>query len=155
MEVILDELCGYLNNYFLYEPVPKHCHSGTFTVSNGTIQCDFLQDGQYFLITGSVFNNGVWKYPATDMTDEVFEGKICEMAVPKAIVNLLSEIEAWNAKYGTADSVNFSPFVSESFNNYSYSKGTRSNGGSSTSTSPLTWKDVFKDRFIRWKKVSL
>ena len=154
MEILLDELCGYLNNYFVVKP--KGVHHGTFEITpEDGLVCDFLQEGQYFAVRNSVFNNGVFKYPAEGMTPEVFTGEVWAMAVPPAVIALLSDIETWQAKYGSLDSVNYSPFTSESFNNYSYSKGSKSGEGSSTSGTPLTWKDVFKDRFIRWKKVSL
>ncbi len=151
MEQMLDEVCAYLNNWFLVKP--NGIHRGGYEVTDGSMLADFLQDNQYFRIVGSVFNDGVWKYPASDMTDEAFTGEVWAMAVPPAVIALLSEIEEWQTKYGAASSVNMSPFSSESFNNYSYSKASGNRSDTSSSNSPLTWKDVFGSRLTRWKKL--
>lgn len=151
MEQMLDEVCAYLNNWFLVKP--KGIHRGSYEVTDGSMLADFLQDNQYFRIVGSVFNDGVWEYPASDMTDEAFTGEVWAMAVPPAVIALLSEIEEWQTKYGTASSVNMSPFSSESFNNYSYSKASGNRSDTSSGSSPLAWKDVFGSRLTRWKKI--
>lgn len=152
METVLDEVCGYLKNYFLIKP--GGIHRGTFTVTGGTLSADFLQDGQYFRVRNSVFNDGVYKYPASDMVDETFTGEVWAMGVPPAFIALLDEIEAWEEKYGGADSVNMSPFSSESFNNYSYTKRSGGSGNSSSSgDAPATWMDVYGSKLVRWKKI--
>ena len=59
---MLTELCAELRNYF---EVPNGRHFGKFTISGGSIApLDFLQEGQYFRIVGSVFNDGVYKNKA-------------------------------------------------------------------------------------------
>lgn len=152
METLMDEFCGYVHNYFLAK---GGIHKGTFNISDGVIDADFLISGQYFRILGSILNDGVYKYPCNDLLDEEFEGEVWAMAVPSAVTALLIDIEAWNEKYGGVDSENYSPFVSESFNNYSYSKGSRSSGSSSSSSgTPITWKDVFASQLRRWRRTS-
>lgn len=151
MEILMDEICGYLNNWFLVKP--NGIHKGTFEISDGSIDCDFLQENQYFRIVNSVFNNGVHKYPSSDLSDEEFTGEIWAMAVPPAVIALMDEIQAWNEKYGSANSVNMSPFTSESFNNYSYSKRSGASGNGSSGSAPMTWKDAFGARLTRWKKL--
>lgn len=150
METTLDEVCGYIKNFFV---MPNGIHRGKFTISGKSMELDFLQNGQYFRIVGSVFNDGVWKYPASDLSDEQFTGEIWAMAVPPAVIALLADIDEWNSKYGTANSVNMSPFSSESFNNYSYSKGTRGSGNGQSGSSPLSWKDVYGQKLTRWRKL--
>ena len=152
MEQLMDEVCGYLHNWFVSKP--DGVHRDIFTISDGVIDADFLKDGQYFRIKGSLFNDGVYKYPATDLSDEEFIGEVWSMAVPKAILGIVDEITAWNAKYGGVNSPNYSPFVSESFNNYSYSKGSRSTNAGSASGTPTTWQDVFGSRLVRWRRLS-
>lgn len=153
MEQMLDEVCGYLNNWFLVKP--NGIHLGKFEVTDDGLSVDFLQTGQYFRVRNSVFNDGVWKYPAANMIAESFSGEIWAMAIPPAVIALVDEIATWVAKYGTIDSVNMSPFQSESFNNYSYSKsgGGGATGTSSGGSSPTTWRDVFASRLVRWKKI--
>ena len=151
MEALLDELCGTLHNWFLVKP--DGIHSGEFTIENGNIDCDFLAENQYFRIKGSVFNDGVWKYPATGMDGEIFVGEVWAMAVPPAVTALLTDIESWITKYGGIDSVQNSPFSSESFNNYSYTKATGGDSSTGSTSAPVTWKDIFADRLRRWKKI--
>lgn len=143
MNTLLDEICGYLHNYFV-----DKIHEGTYTVANGGIDLP-LQTGQYFYVKGSVFNDGVWEYPATGMHDETFTGEIWAMAVPAAVMSLASDISEWITAY--ADSNLDSPFTSESFNNYSYSKAqsTSADGG----YAPVTWQNIFSSRLARWRKL--
>ena len=141
---MLTELCAELRNYF---EVPNGRHFGTFTISGGSIApLDFLQEGQYFRIIGSTFNDGVYQYPATSLTDEVFEGAVWSMAVPPAVIDLAAEIEDWNKKYG--ELVN-SPYASESFGGYQYSKafGAESSGG------VVKWETVFRTQLNRYRKI--
>lgn len=126
MEKMLTEICEYCHNYFW-----RTKRNVKLTIVDGTFTADFLKDGQYFRIIGSIFNDGVHQYPATDLNDEEFEGQIWSMAVPQAVIDLASDMEAWKQRYGAVDSPAMSPYSSESFGNYSYSKG----GSSSSSAS--------------------
>ena len=137
----LTELCKELKNWFEMDKV-----FGVFTVENGTIDLsNFVQEGQYFRIVGSVFNDGVYQYPAYNLTDESFDGAIWPMAVPPAVVGLASEIGEWVGKYGTV--IN-SPFTSESWNGYSYTKASGDAGGGSA-----TWQSTFAKRLNQWRKI--
>lgn len=145
MELILTEICEYLNNYFWEKKI-----SGNFTISDGAIEAIGLKDGQYFRILGSTFNDGVHIYPATDLTDEEFEGSIWAMAVPATVIAIASDIKDWQTLYGSADSSAMSPFNSESFAGYSYSK---SGSGNANSGSNTTWQDVFGGRLNKYRKL--
>lgn len=142
--MLLEKILDHINNYFVVKMV-----EGDFTISSGEIDVDFLQDGQYFKIFGSVFNDGVHEYPAVDLTDETFSGVIWAMAVPPSVIALYAEIEDWCDKYGDVAS---GPYVSESFGGYSYSKGALS-GQSGSSSDADAWKSVFKSRLNRWRKI--
>lgn len=145
MELILTEICEYLNNYFWEKKI-----SGNFTISDGAIDAVGLKNGQYFRIIGSTFNDGVHIYPATDLKDEEFEGSIWAMAVPATVIAIASDIKDWQTKYGGADSSAMSPFTSESFSGYSYSK---SGSGNANSGSNITWQDVFGGRLNKYRKL--
>lgn len=147
---MLTELCQELRNWFDRD-LPKI--NGEFQVQNGSISGDIdLKVGQYFRIIGSVFNDGVHIYPYDEsLVDEDFVGSIWAMAVPPSVIALAGEIEAWQNKYGGVDSVLMSPFQSESFGGYSYSK---SGGGSGDGTSSAgTWQGAFSARLNRWRKL--
>ena len=142
---MITELCQELHNWF-----DRERHTGTFTIENGNITADFLAEGQYFRIVGSVFNDGVHQHPATDLHDEKFTGAVWALAIPKPIIELASEIQKWRDKYGTADSSAMSPYTSESFGGYSYSKGGSGSSNSATSTS---WQGAFRNQLNRWRKL--
>ena len=134
----LTNLCAEIRNYFETEK-----HFGTFTISDGSISpSDFLQDGQYFRIVGSVFNDGVYRYPAHDLVDETFKGAVWAMNVPPAVVELAAEIE----EYNKSDAGKPSSYISENFGGYIYTKATDVNG------LPVGWKSVFKTELNRWRK---
>ena len=138
---MLTEICAELRNWFV---VPNGVHIQTYTISGGSIApLDFLQEGQYFRIIGSVFNDGVHQYPAADLTDEVFHGAVWAMAVPPAVIDLAAEIE----EYNKSDAGKASPYISENFGGYGYTKATGSNG------KVLTWKSVFADALNRYRKL--
>ena len=138
---MLTEICAELRNWFV---VPNGRHFGKFEISGGSIApLDFLQEGQYFRIVGSVFNDGVYQYPATSLTDEVFEGAVWAMAVPPTLIALSAEIE----EYNNSDAGKPSPFTSESFGGYAYTKATDANGA------PICWQKAFASRLNKWRKL--
>ena len=138
---MLTEICAELRNYF---EVPNGRHFGKFEISGGSIApLDFLQEGQYFRIVGSVFNDGVYQYPAADLTDEGFHGAVWAMAVPPAVIALATEIE----EYNNSDAGKASPFTSESFGGYAYTKATDASGA------PIGWKKAFASRLNKWRRL--
>lgn len=138
---MLADLCKQLNNWFDYKRI-----FGTFVISDGELVIERAQEGQYIRICDSVFNDGVYQYPVTGLKDETFDGVIWLMAVPQEVVELSKQIDEWQEKYGD---VLQSPFQSESFAGYSYSKGS-STGSDGTGT---TWADIFADQLRRWQKI--
>jgi hypothetical protein len=145
----MTEVFQYLRNWFDRNQ-PKYY--GKFTIENGALVGDYkIATGQFYRIMGSALNDGVYKYGSEEeLDDEVFEGAIWLMAVPKDVRNLIAEIDMWQEKYGGIDSANMSPYQSESFGGYSYSKAS---GGSTSSSSVPTWQAVFADRLGRYKKL--
>ena len=147
----LTDLCVELNNFF-----ETSRFFGEFAITGGSIDLSelvtsgALHEGQFFRIAGSVFNDGVYQYPCTGLTDEVFDGAIWPMAVPKAAMGLLSDINSWLASIADDKQVN-SPYQSESFGGYSYSKG--SNSGSGASADLGSWQNQFRSRLNKWRKI--
>ena len=144
----LSELCKELKNWF-----ETARYGGRFTITDGAIDLSemvadgSLQNGQYFRIVGSVFNDGVYQYPASDLDDETFSGAVYAMAVPKEVITLLNDINAWMDTHGAEA---LKPFQSESFGGYSYSlKGGLSDAG----TSAEPWKVMFSSRLSKWRKI--
>lgn len=147
---MLTELCKEINNWFNYNQ-PKYF--GDFVISEGEVVGDYgLQEGQYYRIVGSLFNDGVHMYGEDELTDEMFNGALWAMAVPSDVIALAAEIDAWKAKYQSLDSPSMSPYNSESFGGYSY---TKSSGASSSGNVDLsgTWQGTFADRLNHWRKI--
>ena len=146
---MLEQLMLFLHNWFDRERV-----SGTYTIADGALTgVSFLLPGQYYRIRGSVFSDGLHKYgeeTVGELTDETFTGEVWALAPPKAVLDLADEVAAWVNQYGAAAN---SPYASESFGGYSYSKATGSAntaGGASTGT----WQGVFANRLNAWRKVA-
>jgi hypothetical protein len=136
---MLGYVLAYLRNYF---PVSREF--GTYRVENGSIDIADMQDGQYFRIVGSVFNDGVHRYPASGLTDEVFSGTVWSLAVPKDLLDLVAEIEEWQKKNGERAA---GPYQSESFGGYSYTLKSGSEGFGAS------WQSAFASRLNVWRKI--
>ena len=135
----LTNLCAEIRNYFETEK-----RFGTFTISDGSISpSNFLQSGQYYRIVGSVFNDGVHRHPAHDLTDETFDGAVWAMAVPPAVVELLQKIQEFETATANAPTA----YISESFGGYTYTKATDENG------LPVGWKSVFRSELNKHRKL--
>ena len=141
---MLEQVLMHLKNWFL---VPGGIHEGTYTIEDGGITLPFLANGQYFRICGSVFNDGLHQYPAVDLTDETFTGSVWALAVPNAVVTLSIDIAAWEEKNGEAV---LSPYTSESFGGYSY---TKASGGNADTSAATGWQGAFRGRLNDWRKL--
>ena len=141
---MLTELCQEVRNWFV-----RDVHSGTFEIEGGTITADFLVPGQYYRIVGSIFNDGVHQFGNEPLKDEEFDGAVWAMAIPEPVVELSNEIDEWRKKYEAPDGQAMSPYMQESFDGYSYNKGSASSGNSSFSG----WKTAFASRLNMWRKI--
>ena len=144
---MLSELCKELNNWDFYHRAEKYI--GEISIADGQLVgfSDKLAVGQYYRIVGSIFNDGVYKYgdAETSLTDEKFSGAVWAMWIPKEVVDLADEIQAWRDKYEQSETL--SPYTSESFGGYSYSRQTASDG------SNASWQTVFGARLRSWRKI--
>ena len=145
---MLDQICAEIRNYFSFE---DDKFIGDFEIIDGNITPPIpIVENQYYRIVGSVFNDGVHKYgDATDvLIDEAeFHGAVWLMRVPQDLIDLAQEIEDWQNK--NAD-VLTSPFTSESFGGYSY---TKASGTGSATGNAYDWKQAFASRLNRYRKI--
>ena len=145
------EVCQYLRNWFDRDQLH---YFGTITIENGALSETYgLKSGQYFRIVKSAKNDGVYKYPVSELSDETFGGAIIGMGLKKPFIALLDDIEAWRAKYEAIDSKYnaMSPYSSESFGEYARSGGM---GAADTSKDKAgTVFGVFGARLAPWRKV--
>lgn len=136
---MLEQLLRHLKKYFVAKK-----YYGIFKVEEGSITLPSLIEGQYFRIIGSVFNDGIYQYPVSTLTDEEFDGAIWALAIPPEVITLSEEIKKWQEQYGASAN---SPYQSESFGGYSYTAKSKNDGKN------FTWKDVFADRLNEWRKL--
>ena len=137
---MLDKLLRELGWYRRPNKYVNQIKVGKFTIDGGNITpSDFLKENDYYRIIGSKFNDGLYQYPNSDLTDEEFDGAVWVMRIP-AVITIAQDIE----KYAQSDEGKQSAYVSESFGGYSYTKATNSKGV------PLSWKRVFEDELHDW-----
>lgn len=135
---MLETILRYLKNWFV---VPGGIHIGQFEIRRGRITLPFLQHGQFFRIVGSVFNDGLYQYDENlSLNDEVFYGAVWALAIPLSVLQLADEVKAWEAKNGE---IAASPYQSESFGGYSYSKAANAS----------SWKTAFAARLAELRKI--
>lgn len=147
---MLNEVCGYLKNWFEKEQI-----FDTFTITDNAIA---RSDGStlsftgcnYFRIAGDkpTINDGVYPVSEYVLENDTFKGAVWLMAVPSDLIELCNNISDWEEKYGGVDSQALSPYTSESFGGYSYSKsaGSEDGGGSG-------WQAAFKSKLSRYRKI--
>lgn len=139
---MLEQVLTEIHNWFRVRDGVDGIHHGTYTIQDSGIVLPFLRDGQYFRIMGSVFNDGLHQYgPDMELLqDETFNGAVWALAVPKALVELAGEVEAWQKKYGERAA---SMYSSESLaGQYSYTKDTESS----------SWQAAFRARLDPYRK---
>ena len=153
---MLTEVCDFVHNYFEYA-----IYDGTFEISGGTINLDSLvANGQRFRIIGSALNDGIYTYHTDGqifnddgnneikLATETFTGRVVAMAVPATFLQIVNDVKEWQNQN---KAVLESPYQSESFGGYSYTKasGSGSNAGGS-----LGWQDMFRSRLNAYRKIS-
>lgn len=139
---MLEQVLQHLHNWFV---VTGGIHEGTFEIKDGSIALPFLSNGQFFRICGSVFNDGLYQYQYAALRDETFTGEVWALAIPMSVMLLVDEIEAWQEKNGD---IAASPYTSESFGGYSYSKDKDAQTGGA-----ITWQSAFRPRLNQWRKI--
>ncbi len=141
---MLEQVLHFIHNYF-----EKERHYGNFAIEDGTIVLPYCLEGQYFRIVGSNLNDGIYQYPTTQLLDERFTGQIWILSIPRNLLSLIAEIEDWQTKNGEAVD---SPYQSESFGGYSYSKASTS-GSNRKGGDLYGWQAKYASRLNEWRKI--
>lgn len=166
---MITEVCAEVNNWFAKK---EDKIGGAFSVVDGVLTPPVgLLNNQYYRIIDSRFNDGVHKYAElTELTEESeeqqpeveqlidepsFDGAVWKMRVPADFLQLVADIEEWQEKNGNVDSFNMSPYQSESFNNYSRSKGGGGSSASGASPTAVGWQSQFKSRLNKYRKLGV
>lgn len=124
---MLSRVCRYLKNYF----VKTTTGNGDVTVADNKVFFNGseieMNEGQYFALAGLNYVYGVYAY-GDELEDSTFEGAVWIMQVPKDVLDVVERMAAWEEANGGVDSEAMSPFQSESFGGYSYSKASGGSG---------------------------
>lgn len=138
---MLGEVLRTLNNWF---EVPGKRLKGRFAVEGSALSLPdgWLLEGQYFLVSGSILNDGLHQWPA-ELKDEEFFGEVKALAVPQAVIDLAARIEEWQTKYGKAAE---SPYQSQTAQGVSITTKQGVSG-------EYGWRDAFRAEMNRWRKL--
>lgn len=150
---MIGEICSEIKNYFTYS---NDKYLGDFVISEGQISPIIDIPTDYIRIIGSRLNDGVHKVSdlvKKPLQDESWHGAIWVMSPPADFLALVEEIEAWQEKNGSADSAAMSPFASESFGGYSYSKASGGSIEGGASSVP-TWQGTFASRLKLYRRIN-
>lgn len=150
---MVDQICNFLHNYFLLESI-----NDTFEIASGLLTIPGIKEGQRFRVRGSALNDGIFTYHSegikdsddlgdASLIDETFTGEIGLMGIPREVLDIAKDILAWQAKFGDALD---SPYTSESFGGYSY---TKKSGTDEQGIDVTDWKSVFGRSLIAWRKI--
>lgn len=146
---ILEDVLCHIHNWFERDTIG----SSSLRIEDGTLPASIsskLLPRQWYRIEGSVLNDGLHQHPADDLTDETFTGTVTTLAIPRPLLRVAEEIEAWQDANGNAVD---GPYASESFDGYSYSL--KSDGGANSGSGGLSgWRLAFRDRLNPWRKMS-
>lgn len=136
---MLYTILKHIRNFF---PDLTNQKEAKFEIVNGILASfDFVKNGQYYLIEGSVFNDGVYQKGKENLTDEEFNGIITPLRIPAEFLALVAEIEDFVEKNPTNN------LQSESFGGYSYTKASAPSGN------PSSWANAFATRLNAWRKI--
>ena len=146
---MLTEVCDYVHNYFESGTV----YTDDYEIADGSINLDsILKDGQRFKLCGSALNDGIYTYfhggevydddgtKLIYMASEKFRGSI----VPVIFTSMVKDIKEWQERN---QAIIESPYQSESFGGYTYTKMTTSVSGL------LSWKNVFGSKLNAYRKI--
>lgn len=151
---LLEEVLYHLHNWFART---KWTVTGC-TISDGALPsavASSIPQGAFYRVEGSLLNDGLHVMGDKDdeFEDESFDGRITLCAIPKALIALTDEIDAWQKKNGD---IMEGPYTSESFGGYTYKVKTSSDFGFSQSGGSSTlsgWRLVFRDRLNPWRRM--
>lgn len=144
MERVLTQICAELHNWFCAEQ-----RYAEYTISDGKFTAlPDMVEGQYFRVVGSALNDGVYRHPAYGLQDETFDGSVWVMRIPPIVQDIAVELEQAVSDGAAGGS---SPYTSESFNGYSYTRSANADG------TPMTAYDAAwaaaKRKLRPWRKM--
>lgn len=146
--VMLEEVLTHIHNWFRRDAVAANACSIVDGQLPTNITAEMIE-GQWYRVEGSYLNDGLHLHPATDLSDETFDGTITLLAIPRPLLKVVEDISSWQDANGAAVD---GPYASESFGGYSYQLKTDSAAGSA-SGGLSGWRLAFRDRLNPWRRM--
>lgn len=155
MSLQVDEVLGYLNNYFVDSYLPGatvdfDADSSTIIFEDGIDEDEVIAD-QYVRIEGSKLNDGVFKISEVGTDEVVVDGTLIDeedayvffyaLAIPPTLLSLITEMQTWETDHPSGNE----NVQSESLGPHSI---TYANSGSGSGIF-----GNFSSRLKRWRKV--
>jgi hypothetical protein len=140
----INEICGFIHNDFVARTI-----MGTFEIVDGSLvfpENANILDGQFFKIENSVLNDGIYQHPEDKLNDERFTGAVSLLRIPPEVIEIAEEIKNWEQENVAALN---SPYQSESFGNYSFTKAS----GNTADGNAYSWREVFGNRLAKYRKI--
>lgn len=134
MAVTIGSVMRHCRNYF-----ERGYYDGECVVANGALVTPALADGRYIAISGSVFNDGVYKLGTDVLTEETFTGRVWLLSPPASFIILCDEIAEYDAKNPAG------AYLSETFGEYSYQRSANAQGVTNT------WQTAFASRLADYQ----
>lgn len=137
----LNKICREVKNWF---ETPSQ-RLATYAITGGNIaDLDFIKDGQYYRVIGSIFNDGVHRKGDVDdvLQDEIFRGVVVGMSVPPEVIALTEEVKAYIEDDANAPTA----ITSESVGGHSVSRAVKDGV-------PILWTDIFSKSLAPWRKM--
>lgn len=147
---MLEEVLYHLNNWFVRD---KKTFSKCEFADGGLPEevSDYVPQNVFFRLEGTYFNDGLHRNDGDEtFNDETVEHlRVSILVIPKALLDLLEEIVAWDEKY---HDIAVGPFFQERFGGYEYSLKGYSSYGDENSTA-TGWRLAFADRLNPFRKM--
>lgn len=134
MAVSIGSVMRHCRNYF-----ERGYYDGECVVTNGALVTPALADGRYIAISGSVYNDGVYKLGADTLKNETFTGRVWLLSPPASFIALCDEIAEYDAKNPAG------AYLSETFGEYSYQRSANTQGVTSS------WQSAFAARLADYQ----
>lgn len=153
--VTLEEVLDHIHNWFERDVIPvQDC-----TVVDGELPesvTDNIPTGAWYVIRGSILNDGMHLNPCNDMADETFSGTVTVCAVPKTLLAVAERVDDWIRDRAVAASkAAQSPYKSESFDGYTYTvRDDLTSAGASSSNGGLRgWQAEFSSDLNPYRRL--
>ena len=144
---MLEKVLYHLHNWFERDVVSIRGAS----ISGGTPPDEIVAAvprGAFYRIQGTLLNDGLHLRGEESLSDETSDMTVTVVAVPRALLSLVDEIDAWQAANGKAAD---GPYSQESFGGYKYTlKGFSTYGAPNAIDG---WRLAFRDQLNPWRKM--